>query len=487
MNVYDATTLASSDSVVLLAAEDLPPRRRRVSALSKVGATAVAAVLLLGMVLWRRVADTGSRLRSGKRGDELATIVNLQQDFEQGAAAPPKYGTEWQELIEGTECPETKVVGGATIACEESAGSRHFRFPVGMFDIDRQVTVPAKTIIEGAADPNDPVDKAKKPDPSTQTYFVATHGVTDGKAAYCGTGGNLQPGDAEKLRIGFLLNSYTTVKYINYQGKDTVRPDDNGNLCGGGAFETPGCVSPGFGDGVGYGWEGKRNGCYDHTGQPNNLIFGDGKGVTDVVIDSVRVNDLLKPDDPSQYAGGMASQVAVWVAMTNDGSASSVQVRNLVSMLTRGDGINFHGNVQNSVVEDCHIENTGDDNYALWGAYGANPSGVVFRNNVAVNPGVTRNYGYGVCAAIYGAKDVEITGLKCYDIGTPQYKHQANANGCMVYVHDGWFGAIYPPGNTIKLSNNEWYDMTNTDTKIADGAGGRHRVCNDKWDKNHVV
>ena len=29
---------------------------------------------------------------------------------------------------------------------------------------------------------------------------------------------------------------------INYQGIDTIRPSDNGALCGGGAFETKGCA-----------------------------------------------------------------------------------------------------------------------------------------------------------------------------------------------------------------------------------------------------
>merc|ERR1719230_876033 len=115
-------------------------------------------------------------------------------------------------------------------------------------------------------------------------FFVATRGVTDPKAAYCGTNINMKQGEAQKLRIGFLLNSQTTVKNINYQGKDTTRPLDNGNLCGGGAFETPGCVSPGYGDGVGTGWVGKL-GCYDHTGQPNDLITGDGMGVENVVIE----------------------------------------------------------------------------------------------------------------------------------------------------------------------------------------------------------
>merc|ERR1719230_1023002 len=227
----------------------------------------------------------------------------------------------------------------------------------------------------------------------------------------------MKHGDAQKLRIGFLLNSHTTIKSLNYQGRDTVRPDDNGNLCGGGAFETPGCVSPGFGDGVGTKWTSKRLGCYDHTGKRNELTTGDGKGVENVTIESVRLNSLLLPSDPSLYSKAKGSQVAVWVAMTKDGSATKkVMVRNLVSMLTRGDGINFHGNVQDSVVEDCHIENTGDDIYALWGAYAENSSGNVFVNNVGKNPGVVRNYFYGVCIAVYGAKDVSFSGNKCYDV-----------------------------------------------------------------------
>merc|ERR1711924_385692 len=159
---------------------------------------------------------------------------------------------------------------------------------------------------------------------------------------------------------------------INFQGRDTVRPNDNGNLCGGGVFETPGCVSPGFGDGVGTDWISKRKGCYDHTGEPNSLILGHGKGVQDVVIENVRLNDLFLPE-PNQYEAGEGNQLAVWVAQTQDGSATkNVHVRNLVGMLFRGEGINYHGNVQDSTVEDCHIENTGDDTYAFWGGYAKN-------------------------------------------------------------------------------------------------------------------
>eukprot|EP00928_Gymnodinium_smaydae_P015006 TRINITY_DN15502_c0_g1_i1.p1 TRINITY_DN15502_c0_g1~~TRINITY_DN15502_c0_g1_i1.p1 ORF type:complete len:479 (+),score=17.21 TRINITY_DN15502_c0_g1_i1:35-1471(+) len=397
-----------------------------------------------------------------------------------------EYDTTWQALISGSTCSEfplrTKdhvVIG--KITCQMEDGVRHFRFPVGKFDIDAQVVIPAKTILEGNANPNDLEDRTRKPDPSTQTYFIATHGISDPHAPYCGTNWNLKAGDAQKLRIGFLLNSNTVVKNINFQGRDTIRPDDNGNLCGGGVFETPGCVSPGFGDGVGTGWTHKLQGCFDHTGKSNNLVTGDGKGVENVTIADVRLNELFLPINPStsDLVKSYGSQLAVWVAMTQDGSATkNVRVSNLVSFSTRGDGINLHGNVQDSLVEGCHIENTGDDVYAFWGAYAENPSRNIFRNNVGKNPGVTRNYGYGVCVAIYGAMDVTIAGTKCFDRGKADWnagqvphgdnacRNGANCNSCLAYVHDWWFGAVYPAGNKIQFQDNQYFYMDAPGTRI---------------------
>lgn len=422
-----------------------------------------------------------------------------------GPPAIPEYDSSWKSLIAGSDCPTEKSFspknGGAAcnITCMRSpSGVRQFKFPVGTFDIDEQVVVPASTSIEGNAPPNDPIDKTKDPDPATQTFFVATKGVTDPDTPYCGTDQNMKQGDAQKIRIGFLLNSNTVVKNINFQGKDTTRPLDNGNLCGGGVFETPGCVSPGFGDGPGTDGKAKRNGCFDHAGKSNDLILGDGKGVSNIVIDSVRLNSLLLPSDPSQYVGAPGSQVAVWVAMTQDGSATTnVNVTNVVSMLTRGDGINLHGNVQNSRVENCHVENTGDDIYAFWGAYAENPSNNIFINNVGKNTGATRNYGYGVCVAIYGAKDVTFTGMKCYDRaqkdwnpgqvpkGNEACNNGAYCNSCLAYVHDAWFGAVYPTGNTIRLYGNEYLYMDGTPIPETD----RPQIRNDtdKGSKANII
>lgn len=410
----------------------------------------------------------------------------LQVKGEDVADVPPYYDSTWKAAITGNSCAPVQLTPksggpGGVINCEQRDGYRYFKFPVGFFDIDEQVVVPANTVIEGNSNPNDADDKTKKPDPNTQTYFVSTSGVTDPLAAYCGTQDRMRQGDAQRIRIGFLLNSNTVIKNINFQGRDTTRPYDNGNLCGGGVFETPGCVSPGFGDGVGNAWVNRQNGCYDHTGRPNDLITGDGRGVENIVIDSVRLNDVFLPDNPSlsDLIAGQGSQVAVWVALTKDGSVTKgVHITNLVSMLTRGDGINYHGNVQDGIIENCHIENTGDDIYAFWGAYSSNPSNTVFRNNVGKNAGVTRNYGYGVCVAIYGGMDVTVTGTKCYDrsqqdwnpgqypYGNNACQHGAFCNSCLAYVHDGWFGAVYPNGNTIHIYGNEYYYMDDPTRQI---------------------
>mmetsp|Transcript_103495 Transcript_103495/g.183855 ORF Transcript_103495/g.183855 Transcript_103495/m.183855 type:complete len:479 (+) Transcript_103495:28-1464(+) len=425
----------------------------------------LAACMLVTLVLLLR-----------RPGPSVLSFAGFEEKESIGNSVP-EYDTSWADLLSGSSCEPLELPGG-TITCSLKEGRRFFQFPVGKFAIDRQVVVPANTAIKGYSNPIDPSDKSKAPDPITQTYFVATKGISDPQAAYCGTNGNLKQGDAQNLRIGFLLNSNTSVQNINFQGRDTTRPYDNGNLCGGGVFETPGCVSPGFGDGVGTGWVNKRTGCYDHTGKPNDLITGNGKGVENIVIENVRLNDLFLPSDPSKYDQGQGSQVAVWLAMTQDGSATkNVHITNLVSMLTRGDGINFHGNVQHSIAENCHVENTGDDIYAFWGAYAENPSQNVFRNNVGKNPGVTRNYGYGVCVAVYGAMDLTISGTKCYDRG-PEWnsgqvphgdaacQNGAYCNSCLAYVHDGWFGAVYPQGNSIHLDNNEYFYMAEPDKSI---------------------
>ena len=44
-------------------------------------------------------------------------------------------------------------------------------------------------------------------------------------------------------RKGFLMHGSTYLANVNILGSDLMRPEENGSLCGGGAIETPGCVS----------------------------------------------------------------------------------------------------------------------------------------------------------------------------------------------------------------------------------------------------
>ena len=262
-----------------------------------------------------------------------------------------------------------------------------------MFEIDEQLLVPANTTIVGAANPNDMAAPERSPDWAKQTLFLATRGAVDYLMDYC------HATDMVTTRVGFVLSSYVQVHNVTFQGIDTIRPGDNGALCGGGAFETKGCA---------------ENDC--HNSDVNNA-GSDGLASAHVVIDSVRLNDFFFPEDhekvgahidgnsecqspswPSECCfckpnGVRSTQVGVWIPQTRDADAGAfthdVVVRNVVSRSTQADAVNLHGNVRDVLVENTYFENTGDDGFVLWGASN-NPSNVTFRDCIAVNPGIMR-------------------------------------------------------------------------------------------------
>ena len=135
-------------------------------------------------------------------------------------------------------------------------------------------------------------------------------------------------------------------------GIDTVRPMDNGALCGGGVFETKGC-----GDN-----DCKRRGV--------NNGGSDGIGSHNVIITNVRLNDYYFSEDkakvganiPGNYDcktgdwkseccfckpnGIRSSQVGVWIPQTRDAAGTSkVLISDVVSSSSQADGINLHGYV----------------------------------------------------------------------------------------------------------------------------------------------
>lgn len=271
----------------------------------------------------------------------------------------------------------------------------------------------------GANNPNDMLNPWKTPDWKQQTLFLATRGATNYSMNYC------HAKDMVVTRVGFVLSSYVTVRDVGYQGIDTIRPDDNGALCGGGAFETKGCA---------------ENNC-----SVSNVNNGgsDGIGSHHVTIERVRLNDYYFAQDRDLVGAAVegnydckstewtqqccfckpnnvrSSQVGVWVPQSRNADGSNhIIVRDIVSSSNQADGINLHGKVDNALVERAHFANTGDDTFALWGA-DLNPTNIVFKDSTAVNPGILRPNWYGNCVATYGLKSVVFENMSCQEPPLP--------------------------------------------------------------------
>lgn len=92
-------------------------------------------------------------------------------------------------------------------------------------------------------------------------------------------------------------------------------------------------------------------------------------------------------------------------------TVSSVRVRNLMA-----DGVNFYNGTHDSVVENSHFRNTGDDAIAAWSHSFESPGpsrNNVFRKNYIQNPWKAN------CFGIYGGQDNKIEDNVCAD--TVQY------------------------------------------------------------------
>ena len=179
--------------------------------------------------------------------------------------------------------PERAASAPAFLTCRTTAHAiRAYTFPPGVFQIDEQLLVPANTSLTGAAPPNDPADPTRSPsDWSSITVFLATRGATQYAMDYC------HATDMVTTRVGFVLSSFVTVRDIAYQGVDTIRPADNGALCGGGAFETKGCA---------------ENNCGRSA---VNNGGSDGVGSVHVTVDNVRINDYYADQDRSKVGASI--------------------------------------------------------------------------------------------------------------------------------------------------------------------------------------
>lgn len=379
----------------------------------------------------------------------------------------------WSGSVKAAKCPSAV---GAVVSCTVAAGGvKVFHFPPGIFEIDEQLLVPERVHIVGARPPNDASDPTKPPDWAGVTLFLATRGATDYLTPYC------HAADMVKTRVGFVLSSYVTVRNVAYQGVDTIRPMDNGALCGGGAFETKGCA---------------ENDC---RGAVNNG-GSDGLGSTNVTVENVSLNDFyFAADRPLVGAkvvgnadcgtsdwrreccfcrpnGVRSSQVGVWVPATRDAAGTRhLLVRNVVSRSNQADGINLHGYVRDALVEGAHFANTGDDTYALWGA-SLNPEGVTFRDCVAVDPGVLRPGWYGNCVATYGLRSVLFERIRCVAptlaAPIPQPRSSTTQIDTSMFVFYTSFGGTYPSDNEVTIAGWSFTDMDGNQYRAANGTMG---------------
>jgi hypothetical protein len=228
-----------------------------------------------------------------------------------------------------------------SITCIKVGDQTHFVFPAGgIFPVVEQYTIPPNTAIVGAANPNDPMDKAQQQtNVAGQTWFVVPS-----NSALCGDDPLCKDktakartacsGDPRTHRQGFLMSSHSMLKNINFQGADLGRAASEGTLCGPGAIELPGCLS-----GVGCdSWDGSQ---------------ANGEGVVqDVVIQNVRLSDAVMRADVQEMLNDCnsgealdadgnhvrAHQVSVWASKlpsSEKAAHTNVLIDNLVSGLSR--------------------------------------------------------------------------------------------------------------------------------------------------------
>eukprot|EP00927_Polykrikos_kofoidii_P003257 TRINITY_DN11296_c0_g1_i1.p1 TRINITY_DN11296_c0_g1~~TRINITY_DN11296_c0_g1_i1.p1 ORF type:complete len:477 (-),score=63.23 TRINITY_DN11296_c0_g1_i1:81-1511(-) len=400
----------------------------------------------------------------------------------------------WSDPIKAGVCGEitlaaqTSTVGSKISCVLQDDGIKAYSFPVGIFEIDEQLLLPDKISITGAKGPNDMSNPTATPDWTEQTLFLATRGVTDFKMNFC------HAKDMVNTRVGFVLGSYVTVRNVSYQGIDTIRPNDNGGLCGGGAFETKGCA---------------ENDC---KASSVNNGGSDGHGSVDVTIDNVRINDFHFAEDEAKVGANVegnydckteqwlneccfckpngirSSQVGLWVPQTRNAEGTrNLFVNDFVVMSTQADSINLHGYVRKALVQNSYVANSGDDQYALWGA-ASEPEEVVFKDCIGVNPGILRPNWYGVCVATYGLRSVTFENITCR---TPTLANPIPAPGTdstrianSMFVFHTSFGGRYPDGNSVGVKGFYFEDLDGNAYTPEQGSMGEPKPGKMAWSRS---
>lgn len=363
-----------------------------------------------------------------------------------------------------------------SITCTEDDGFLTFNFPPGgVFPVAEQFTVPVNTAIVGAENPNNAMDKTQQQrDVAGQTWFIVPLAN-----ALCGddpscTGVAACSGDPRTHRQGFLMSSNTVLRNFNFQGADVGRAFSEG--CIPGAIELPGCLS---GDGC-VRWD------------EGNATTGSGV-VHNVVIQNIRLSDAVKRGDVKQMRGDCgagealdedgqhvrAHQVSVWTSklpQQEAGSHSNVLIDNLVSMNSRADSINFHGDIRDVTLRDGHLENAGDDCIGLWSAGIRNMSiNRMTTKNCAVTAGEQGNW--GSCLGTYAFQSLSVDGLKCFDPFQDTEGCFPRTHYTAIHINHAFGYECMPTGASLTLRGIEYFASAKPLVPLKRPKCGQCRPC----------
>jgi hypothetical protein len=150
------------------------------------------------------------------------------------------------------------------------------------------------------------------------------------------------------------------------------------------------------------------------------------------ILGETILRDDKSPENGFNGGAGTGSRLEnIWVEHTKVGYWVSYGTNGLLITGSRfrnlfADGVNFCNGTSNSVIENSHFRNTGDDALASWSPQGdpVNTNNI-FRFNTVQVPWRAN------CFAIYGGKDNKVEDNLCYDVVTYPgilIAHQFNSN-----------------------------------------------------------
>lgn len=147
----------------------------------------------------------------------------------------------------------------------------------------------------------------------------------------------------------------------------------------------------------------------------NNCRFADF-----AILGETILRDDKSPENGFNGGAGTGSRLEnIWVEHTKvgywvgPGSTDGLMIFNCRFRNLFADGVNFCNGTSNSIIENSHFRNTGDDAMASWSpASGGVNTNNVFRFNTIQVPWRAN------CIAIYGGKDNKIEDNLCFDVVT---------------------------------------------------------------------